>query len=155
VVIPPGLYTWYQFVPEFISDPSARFYGSIRYRRGGFYDGDLQAVEIDVGARSGARFAGSVGWIRQRIELPGGAFTTDLLPMKVSVSFTPRASVQALVQYNSQVALLSSNIRLALLNRSGTGLFVVYNDRRDTSTFNPYDVLGRSFILKYTRLFDL
>lgn len=154
VMIPPGLYTWYQFVPEFISDPSAPIHGSIRYRRGGFYDGDLQAIELDAGVRSGARFAGTLGWTRQRIELPGGAFTTDLIPVKVSVSFTPRASLQALVQYNSQAALLSSNVRLALLNRSGTGLFVVYNDRRDTSTFNPYDVLGRSFILKYTRLFD-
>ena len=30
----------------------------------------------------------------------------------------------------------------------------VYNDRRDTSAFTPNEVLGRSFIVKYTRLFD-
>jgi hypothetical protein len=47
---------------------------------------------------------------------------------------------------------VSSNIRFALLNRSGTGLFVVYNDRRDTTSFNPYETLGRSFVVKYTRL---
>ncbi|MBI3264179.1 MAG: hypothetical protein HYZ58_13665, partial [Acidobacteria bacterium] len=45
-------------------------------------------------------------------------------------------------------------IRLALLNRSGTGLFVVYNDRRDTTTLDPREVLGRSFVVKYTRLLD-
>jgi len=49
---------------------------------------------------------------------------------------------------------VSSNIRLAVLNRSGTGLFVVYNDRRETTDFNPIETLGRSFIVKYTRLFD-
>ena len=74
--------------------------------------------------------------------------------MKVSYAFTTLANVQALVQYNNQSSLVSSNVRLALLNRSGTGLFVVYNDRRDTSDLNPLDTLGRSFIVKYTRLVD-
>jgi hypothetical protein len=30
----------------------------------------------------------------------------------------------------------------------------VYNDRRDTSDFTSDELLGRSFIVKYTRLFD-
>jgi hypothetical protein len=74
--------------------------------------------------------------------------------VKLSYSFTTLASVQALIQYNNQSSLISSNIRVALLNRSGTGLFLVFNDRRDTTTFNPYETLGRSFVVKYTRLFD-
>ena len=49
---------------------------------------------------------------------------------------------------------MTTNIRLALLNRSGTGLFVVFNDRRETTDFNPATTLGRSFIVKYTRLVD-
>ncbi len=83
-----------------------------------------------------------------------GTFTTDLVPVKASYAFTTLASLQALVQYNSQTSQFSSNIRLALLNRSGTGLFVVYNDRRDTTEFTPIETLGRSFIVKYTRLLD-
>ena len=97
---------------------------------------------------------GGIGWTRQNIDLPAGKFHTDLVPMKLSYAFTTLASVQALIQYNNQSSLVSSNIRLALLNRSGTGLFLVYNDRRDTTTFNPYETLGRSFVAKYTRLFD-
>ena len=49
---------------------------------------------------------------------------------------------------------MTSNVRLALLKRSGTGMFVVYNDRRDTTDHSPQETLGRSFIVKYTRLFD-
>jgi hypothetical protein len=154
VVIPPGFYTWYQPGAEFFSDPSAAFWGSIRVKGGGFYDGDYDSVEMFGAVRVGSRFNGSIGLTHQHIVLPGGTFTTDLVPLKASYSFTTLASVQALVQYNSQTTLVSSNIRLALLNRSGTGLFVVYNDRRDTSTFDPREVLGRSFIVKYTRLFD-
>jgi len=102
--------------------------------------------------RLGARLISSVGWNRDVITLPGGSFTTDLVPTSVSYSFTSLASVQALIQYNSQTSTISSNIRLALLDRSGTGLFVVFNDRRDNSAFTPQELLGRSFIVKYTRL---
>jgi hypothetical protein len=31
---------------------------------------------------------------------------------------------------------------------------VVYNDRSDTSDFTSAELLGRSFIVKYTRLVD-
>jgi len=152
VVIPPGLYTWYQLDNEYLSDPSAVLSTTLRWRHGGFYDGDFDAYETALNFRAGARFAGSFGWTRQNVDLKYGNFHTDLVPVKVSYAFTTLASIQALVQYNNQSSLLTSNIRLALLNRSGTGLFVVYNDRRDTTDFNPAETLGRSFVVKYTKL---
>jgi hypothetical protein len=99
------------------------------------------------------RLLSQVGWRRDDITLPGGRFRNDLVPVKISYAFTSLASLQGLIQYNKQASAMSSNIRLALLNRSGTGFFVVYNDRRDTSEFTPDELLGRSFIVKYTRLF--
>jgi hypothetical protein len=154
VVIPPGSYTWYQIANEYLSDPSAVVSTTLRWRHGGFYDGDFDAYETSLAWRAGARFLGSLGYTRQNIAMRYGDFHTDLVPIKISYSFTTLASVQALVQYNNQSSLLSSNIRVALLNRSGTGLFIVFNDRRDTTDFNPYETLGRSFIVKYTRLID-
>ena len=154
VAIAPGQYTWYQHAFEYHHDPSARVTGTIRARVGRFYDGDMHALEITSGYRLSSRMSASVGWTRQDIELPGGSFVANLVPMKASYAFTTLASVSALLQYNGQTAQFSSNIRLALLNRSGTGLFVVYNDRQDTTSFTPAETLGRSFIVKYTRLFD-
>ena len=154
VIIAPGLYTWWNSVFEYRHDPSAPLSANVAFRHGSFYDGTTIGFESDLSTRLGSRFIGSIGWNRQNIELPGGSFHTDLIPVKLSYAFTTLASIQALLQYNNQSTLISSNIRLALLNRSGTGLFIVYNDRRDTTTFNPYETLGRSFIVKYTRLFD-
>ena len=154
VVIPAGKYTWQQFASEYFTNPSAVASVTIRHRIGGFYDGDFHGIEINSNLRVGSRFVGSLGWTRQAVDLSYGDFTTDLIPVKASYAFTTLASVQALVQYNSQSSQFSSNIRLALLNRSGTGLFVVYNDRRDTTQFTPLETLGRSFIVKYTRLLD-
>ena len=63
-------------------------------------------------------------------------------------------NLSALLHYNRQSGLFSSNIRLAMLNRSGTGLFVVFNSRRDMLSSTTFETLGRSFVVKYTRLVD-
>jgi Domain of unknown function (DUF5916) len=154
VVIPPGDYTWWQHGFEYFHDPSAAVTGTIRYRIGNYYDGDFNAIELTSDYRFTARFTASVGWTRQDVDLPYGSFVTNLIPVKASYSFTNLASLSALVQYNGQTGVYSSNIRLALLNRSGTGLFVVYNDRRDVLDTTSYDTVGRSFVVKYTRLID-
>ena len=154
VVIPVGEYTWYQHAFEYLHNPSARVTWTTRVRVGNYYDGDFKGVEFTSDYRISSRATASVGWTRQDIDLPTGSFVTDLVPIKASYSFTTLASISALLQYNGQTANFSSNVRLALLNRSGTGLFVVYNDRRDTTRFTPIETLGRSFVVKYTRLFD-
>ncbi len=154
VAIPAGEYSWVRWAFEGNTDPSAPVHVRLIQRVGNFYDGDYFGWDLTVGLRAGARLLGEIGWNRDDITLPGGSFTNDLIPIKVAYSFTSLANLQGLIQYNRQRSTFSSNIRLALLDRSGTGLFIVYNDRRDTSRFTPDQVLGRSFIVKYTRLFD-
>ena len=132
VVIPPGLYTWWQNGFEFQHNPSAPVTALVRYRLGHYYDGDYNSIEIASDYRFSAAFTASLGWTRQDASLPSGSFVTHLVPIKVIYSFTPLASVSALLQHNGQTGQFSSNVRLAILNRSGTGLFIVYNDRRDT-----------------------
>lgn len=144
-------------VINFDSEPdnlSAPLSASLLHRVGSYYDGDYHGWQLTVGMRAGARLLSEIGWSRDDITLPGGRFRNDLVPVKVSYAFTSLASLQGLIQYNKQASTFSSNIRLALLDRSGTGFFVVYNDRRDTSAFTPDERLGQSFIVKYTRLFD-
>jgi len=86
--------------------------------------------------------------------LPGGSFVNNLVPIKANYSFTTLSTLSALLQYNGQTGQFSSNIRFTLLNRSGTGLFVVFNDRRDLLSSTAQETLGRSFVVKYTRLLD-
>ena len=161
VVIPPGLYSWWYWTAEYFSNPSAPVSVNLQPTWGDFYDGTYTRVVARVSGRLGSRFTASVGLTRSDIDLPYGDFTTTLVPVKASYSFTPLATLNALVQYNSQSTLVSSNIRLALLDRSGTGLFLVYNDQRDTSPetrsfreLSDESLIGRSFIVKYARLFD-
>ena len=153
VVIPPGEYAWTRGVFEGHTNLSAPISASLFHRIGSYYDGDYQGWSFTVAMRAGARLLSEVAWNRDDVTLPGGRFRNDLVPLKVSYAFTSLASLQGLLQYNRQASTFSSNIRLALLNRSGTGFFLVYNDRRDTSSLTPDELLGRSFVVKYTRLF--
>jgi hypothetical protein len=154
VLIPAGEYAWTRGVFEGHTNLSAPLSASLLHRVGSYYDGDYHGWQVTLGLRAGARLLSELGWNRDDISLLGGRFRNDLVPVKVSYAFTSLASLQGLIQYNRQASTFSSNIRLALLNRSGTGFFLVYNDRRDTSPFTPDQLLGRSFVIKYTRLFD-
>ena len=154
VAIPPGHYAWTRGVFEGNTNLSAPLSVSVRHRIGSFYDGDYHGWELTVRMRAGARLISEIGWDRDDVTLPGGKFINDLVPIRVSYAFTSLASLQGLIQYNRQTSTISSNVRLALLTRSSTGLFIVYNDRRETSSLTPDGLLGRSFTVKYTRLFD-
>jgi hypothetical protein len=155
VVVPPGDYSWNQARIEWDTDQSANLWLTIRAEIGTYYgSGRYVGWESTYSARLGARFVTTIGWSRDRVKLPYGNFTTDLIPVKVGYSFTSLASLEGLLQYNSQASAFSSNIRFALLNRSGTGLFVVYNNQQDTSRTTPATLLGHSFVVKMSRLFD-
>ena len=128
--------------------------GTVRARVGNYYDGDFNSLELTSDYRITPNATASVGWTRQNIDLPYGSFVNDLVPIKANYSFTTLINLSALLQYNGQTGTFSSNVRFAWLNRSGTGLFVVYNDRRDTLSSTSIETLGRSFVVKYTRLID-
>jgi hypothetical protein len=154
VTIPVGSYEWAQHVFEYIHNPSSRVSGSVRYRIGHYYDGDFNGFDINSDYRITPKATASLGWTRQDIKLPYGNFVNNLIPIKANYSFTTLTNLSALLQYNGQTGQFSSNVRLAWLNRSGTGLFVVYNDRRDLLSSTALETLGRSFVVKYTRLID-
>jgi hypothetical protein len=154
VSVPAGEYGWMWWEFEGNTNRSAPLSAALVHKIGRYYNGDYHGWRVTIGVRAGARLLSEAEWTHDDVRLPVGGFRNDLLPIKVSYAFTSLASVQGLLQYNKQASTFSSNIRLALLNRSGTGFFLVYNDRRDTSSFTPDELLGRSFIVKYTRLFD-
>jgi hypothetical protein len=154
VVIPAGIYGWGQNAFEYFHNPASRVTATIRYRFGHYYVGDFQGFDINSDYRITPKITASLGWTRQDIDLPYGNFVNDLVPIKASFSLTTLTNLSALLQYNGQTGQFSSNVRLAWLNRSGTGLFVVFNDRRDLLSSTSVETLGRSFVVKYTRLVD-
>jgi hypothetical protein len=61
-----------------------------------------------------------------------GATRTLLTPARSVFSSTR----SMMARMNRQASTISSNVRLARLDRRGTGFFVIYNDSRDTSALH-------------------
>ena len=121
---------------------------------GGFFGGRRTQLSPRLSLRVGETFNTQVSWERNDLDLPGGAFVTNLVRLRVNYSFTTRMFVQALVQYNDWARLWSSNLRFGMLSDANTGLFIVYNEIEGIDRFIPPGA-GRSLTLKYSYLFDL
>ena len=162
VTIPVGGYQFSNAQASYSFGPQRRLSGRLSVDRGSFYGGTKTAVAIGGGFGPGGasrielspRFSLEPGLSINRVELPQGSFTTNLITLRTTHTFTPTMFLSALVQYNSGNSALSSNIRLRWEYRPGSELFVVYNEQRDTLTPNSLpDLENRAFIVKINRLF--
>ena len=66
-------------------------------------------------------------------------------------SLTVRSFLNAFIQYNADTHQVSSNIRFDLTHHPLSDLYLVYNDRRDTTSGQ---LLERAFTIKLTNLFN-
>lgn len=154
VIVPPGTYDHREIQLVLMTNQGAWWSYNTTLNVGGFFGGDRVSLNQALRLRLRETFNAELGWIRNDIDLPGGSFVTNLARARLSYSFTPRIFLQSLLQYNDRDDVWATNLRLGWLQTANTGLFVVYNETRDTIT----DALGlrdRSFIVKYSRLFDL
>ncbi len=154
VVVAPGTYDHKEAQIVGNTNLGAPVSGELRWIEGGLFGGDRTTIEPSVTVRAGETFNANFAWSYNDLRLPGGDFTTNLLRLRTSYSFTTRMFFQALVQYNDRADLWSSNLRFGLLSDANTGLFVVYNDIQGIGAGVPRGA-GRTLTLKYSYLFDL
>ena len=162
VTIPVGGYSFSNSQVSYAFGPQRRLSGTVTVEHGSFYGGTKSAIAIGGGFGPGGggrielspQFALEPGLSINRIELPQGSFTSQLVTTRATYTFTPTMFVSALVQYNSSNDAVSSNVRLRWEYRPGSELFVVYNEQRDTLTPARFPELeNRAFIIKFNRLF--
>lgn len=155
VVVQPDTYRHSESQFVFQTDQGAPLSFYIQSRVGGFFGGDRVALSPRIRARLGEQFSTELSWNHSDIDLPvpNGDFTVDVAQLRLSYSFTPRMSLQTLVQYNNQSDVIATNVRFAWLQSANAGLYLVYNEV-DEMGLNLRDN-GRQFILKYSRIFNI
>jgi Domain of unknown function (DUF5916) len=155
VVVPPGTYDHEEAALVFLTNQGAPLSYSAALNAGGFFGGNRTALNQTLRFRIAESLDVDTEWERNDVSLPGGDFVANRLRIRASYSFTPNLFVQALLQYTDIADFWSTNLRFGWLQRSNTGLFVVYNETRDTATGSPIDVRDRSLTVKFSRMFDL
>ena len=154
VILQPGRYDWVFNAWDFDTNPSAPFSIISRLELGGFYTGTKFGGAATFTYRPSAAFTSSLLVDYQDVNLDEGDFVRSVLGLKLGYFFTPRISIQSLVQYSNQAESWTANARFAWLNTAGTGLFVVFNDAEQAEGIaNWTRPQARSLTIKYTRQF--
>jgi hypothetical protein len=156
IYVSPGTYDNVEAAIVFITNRGAPVAFELRTVVGGFFGGDRLSLTPNLRFRIGDTFNAELGWSYNDIDLPEGAFTTNLGRLRLSYSFSTLVNLQALIQYNDRDDIWAANLRFAWLRTANSGLYVVYNENRDIhrSGFG-WTRKDRSLIVKYTYLFDL
>ena len=152
VVVPVGRYRAVHTAWQANTDKKKFIWVNIGYQVGGFLSGHQNSMAPGLSIRSGSSLITSLTWTRNDISLPQGDFVTNLGAFRVVYNVSTSVNVQSLIQYNDRTSRWSTNMRLSWLNTASTGLFVVYNDTEALEGVGP---VNRSFIIKYSRQFDI
>jgi hypothetical protein len=157
VTIPVGGYDFQNVQASFTLADQRRLAGRISVQHGSFFSGTKTTVGFAQGQLElTPRLSLEPSYSYNRVKLPQGAFTTQVLRARTTFTMTPLMFVSALAQYNSSSDSLSTNLRLRWEYSPGSELFVVYNEDRDTDSLLPdrfSDLRNRALVIKVNRLF--
>ncbi len=150
IFVAPGRY---EFKEHFIlanSNSAAPFSMNLRYGIGDFYDGYRRNYTVGGTYRMNQHLNLSLSDQINDIDLSSGSYVTHLLTGRVNFYFSTKVFVNALVQYNTDTNQWSSNVRLDIIHRPLSDLYLVYNERHDSRSGA---LISRAVIAKMTYLF--
>ena len=153
--VQPGEYDNRELQLDFSTNQGAPLSFEIEAKFGGFFSGDKTSLKPAVKYRIGETFNSELSWNYNDIKLggPGGDFTINVGTLNLAYSFTPKMSLQALVQYDDRDDSVASNLRFTWLQSASSGLYLVYNEV-DLERFGEHR-RRREFILKFSYIFDV
>ena len=149
--IPRGDYKYRSYIASINTGQSRKLAGNGTVTWGEFWNGHTKAVSGILIWRPHYHFNVDLNYSRNNVELPNGNFTTNLVGVRFLYAFTPRAFFNAFLQYNADTRQVSSNIRFNVIHHPLSDLYLVYNDRRDTTNGQ---LVERAFIIKLTNLLN-
>ena len=151
--IPIGVYRFTSGRLAVTLPPAFRVRGNVSTTFGDFYNGTRRTVAYNGRVEVTKQFIIEPTVSLNRVTLPSGAFTTNLVQSRITYTFTPRQTLGTLVQFNSSSRVISANVRYRWEYIPGSDLFVVYTEGRTTAIPDRFaDLQNRTFVVKLTRL---
>jgi hypothetical protein len=155
VFIPPGSYSGGEAELAMHTNQAAPLSLDIESKIGKRFGGDRVLIAPTLRYRAGESFNAELALEHSDFDIPvpGGNFSVLLSRLRLSYSFSPKMSLQAVVQYEDETETLSTNVRFSLLRTARSGLYLVYNafDERLPGAPPP----RREFTVKYNYVFDV
>jgi hypothetical protein len=154
VTIPVGAYEFQSVRTAYMLGNQRRVAGMVSATRGTFYDGTVTTVSYALGrVEMTHQFVVEPRLSLNFVDLREGSFTNTVAGARTTYTFTPRAFLSALLQYNSSSHAATANVRFRWEYQPGSEVFVVYSEGRDTDARGFPMLQNRGFVVKLTRLF--
>ena len=115
------------------------------------WGGSVDSASLRTRLAAGSHLDSEVSWTRSHADLPGGAFTANVLGLRLGWAFSTRLVARAYVQYNSLEGKWITNLRLNFIHRPGSDIYVVFNDDQGEEGA-PGRLVSRGFAVKGTWL---
>ncbi len=159
ISIPVGTYTGWDAVFYWDAAPQRRIAGPglLRYRyEWGFFGGRRTELRIQPQFKISDALSVDLNYALDEVEMPWGDFSSKVVNTRINYAFSNRWLTSGTVQYSNLDQRFNFRFRLNYIYRPGDDLFLIYNEGRVINLDDPRDnaLLGRSFILKFTRSFD-
>ncbi len=139
-----------------MTDDSQQLSFDMTAKIGGFFGGDRTQLTPSLRYRIGETFNARLGWTYNEIQRPNNPEKLEINvgSLRMTYSFNPKVSLQALLQYNDATDVVASNIRFAWLTSADAGFYLVYNETRDDDV-GLFTEKRREWILKFSHTFDV
>jgi hypothetical protein len=153
VAVPPGSYDYQSVLAGYNFGPQRLLFAantSLEY--GSYRDGHKTSALVSGAALNlPPHLIVEPSYTFNYIDIPQGTLNQHLIAPRITYGITPRAFVSALVQFNTTLNTLSSNVRLRWEYRPGSELFVVWNEQHDSDT-PGLPLQNRALIVKMNHL---
>lgn len=150
VIVPVGDYEHWRFEGRINTSGTRPLAAEVSGGVQGFWGGERWELGGEISFNS-PHIGLELEYSHNDIDVPSGAFTTDLVQGRLKLAVNTRLFGNALLQYNSQTGAFSANLRVDFIHHPGSDLFIVFNERREVEDgrWNPE---SRAFIVKLTYL---
>jgi hypothetical protein len=149
--VPADRYGMTQLYVNAGTSAGRRVSGKVNFRSGDIYGGTLTNAGGELAGSVTPSLNLTVGFNRNAVRLPSGRFAANVGFVRGTYAFSTRFTTDALVQYNSLERRLLSNVRLNLIHRPGSDLFVVFTEDRGRDG-DLAQVSNRGLVSKVTYL---
>jgi len=154
VVVPAGAYSFDEAEFSIASGNSRKFWASLSYRYGDFFDGQRERICAGIGWRPSDHFLFALSYDTNDVELPGGDFITRLAQLETEVIFSATFSWRTLIQYDNVTETMGVNTRLHWIPEAGREAFIVLNHNlQDTDLDNRFESALADLAIKFSYTF--
>lgn len=150
IVIPAGAYHWMRYRMELETASKRKINGQITWWFGGFYDGTLDQIELQLFLRPFSFLNFELSFEKNLGYLPEGDFVQDLWAGRIMLNFSSDLQLSSFIQYDNDSRNLGSNTRLRWTFSPKGDLFVVYNHNMINDITDRWAYQSNQLILKLT-----